>query len=417
MVRRAYNCGIPVVNFVKTMVEWHPIRTFGARRMFDTDTRHRLFPVTRRCAYLNHAAVGPLPAHAREAACEYMDLSNSLGEKHWVRTGELQEELRRKVASLIGAGADEIAFTRNTSEGLCVLASGLDWENGDNVVLSAVEFPANVHPWLNLEPRGVQTRFVPLVEGGFSAGDVARCMDSRTRVVSVSSVQFYNGFAADIGQIGALCRERGAVFCVDAIQQVGATPLDVRRSGIDFLACGGHKWLMAGEGIGFLYCRAGLEERLRPASSGWFGFRNWEDFLGYDRTPATGARRFETGNVSAFGIWTLSSALGFIEKYGGGRIAAEVRDLASFAAALAEERGFTLTSPRSATGKSGIVSFKLAEIDADEAADVLWKEGVQAASRNGALRVSPHCYNTRGEIGTMFDILDKLHKSPKERKK
>lgn len=374
--------------------------------LFTEADRRTLFPVTRRWIYLNHAAVGPLPRYVLQAVRGYIRAISTQGDKHWDRTWELLEDLRARLAAWIGAEADEVAFTRNASEGISVLALGLDWRPGDNVVLPAVEFPANVYPWLNLSHKGVEARFVPLRDGGFGLEDVRARVDGFTRVLAVSSVQFYNGFQADLAALGRFCRERGILFCVDAIQQLGALPLDVRAARADFVACGCHKWWMAGEGFGFLYCRREVLDLVRPALVGWLGVAHWQNFLDYQLEFPPSARRYETGNLSAFGAHALRASLAFQEKMGAEALAEPVRALARRARRSAVDRGLTVATPENGA-PSGIVSFRVPGRDSALLVAALARDGVQVAARNGFIRVSPHFYNTAEEIDEFFLRLDR----------
>jgi cysteine desulfurase/selenocysteine lyase len=375
--------------------------------LFDEADRRALFPVTKEWIYLNHAAVGPLPRPVRRAAQGYLRAISTRGDKHWEKTWELLEDLRERLAAWIGASSDEIAFTRNVSEGIGVLVLGLDWQPGDNVVLPAIEFPANVYPWLNLARLGVEVRFVPLRDGTFDLPDVQARVDRSTRVLAVSSVQFFNGFQADLAPLGRFCRDNGILFCVDAIQHLGALPLDVRSANADFLACGAHKWWMAGEGFGFLYCRRELQDRIRPAVVGWLGVRHWENFLDYKLEFPPSARRFETGNVSAFGAHALRAALAFFESVGPGNVAARVTARAGQVRQAALDRGWPVATPASGL-PSGIVSFRVPGWEAPTLVAGLARLGVQVAARNGIVRVSPHFYNTSAEIDEFFRRLDGL---------
>jgi selenocysteine lyase/cysteine desulfurase len=375
--------------------------------LFDPGRRAELFPVTREWIYLNHAAVGPLPAHVLAAARHYLDAISRGGDHHWLETYQVVEDTRALVARLVGARPEEIAFTRNASEGIGVLASGLDWRPGDNVVLPAAEFPANVFPWLNLGRRGVEVRFAPLRDGCCEADDIAPLVDGRTRVISVSSVQFFNGFRIDLAPLGELCRARGALLCVDAIQQLGALPLAVQDGGVDFLACGGHKWLMSGEGVGFLFCRAELLDRIHPAVVGWLGVRNWEHMLNYRLEFPPEARRYETGNLSAFGVHNLRAAVEEHLRLGPPAVAAAVLALAERTADEARRRGWTVLSP-DGRARSGIVSVRVPGRDTTALVERLRETGVQVAARNGALRVAPHYYNTGDEVAEAFARLDHI---------
>ncbi|HEY9072134.1 MAG TPA: aminotransferase class V-fold PLP-dependent enzyme [Candidatus Ozemobacteraceae bacterium] len=380
--------------------------------MFTQEERLRLFPVTDKWIYLNHAAIGPLPRYVREAAERYLEAVSTDGEKHWEHTGPVADELRGMLASALHMPREGIALTRNVSEGMSILASGLDWKAGDNVVLPSVEFPANVYPWMNLEHLGVDLRRVEPVDGRIGVESIVNAIDSRTRVVSISSVQFFSGFVANLPALSAECRRRGVLLCVDCIQHLGALPLDLAAAGVDFLAGGGHKWLMAGEGIGFVACRPELAERLRPALIGWQGVRQWEDFFDQRLDFKPGALRFETGTLSAFGIHALHASLRGLASYGFERVAELVRENSRLVRRGALHRGFELALPdaelASPAGTSGITSFRIEGVSAADLAARLKEAGVQVSARQGFLRVSPHFYNTPDEIEEFFTRLDTI---------
>lgn len=365
------------------------------------------FPIRDAWVYLNHAAIGPMPATVEAAGQEYLRANSRSGEHHWMQTGALMETLRTRLAGWINVTPDDIAFTRNVSEGISLLAYGLDWREGDNVVLPDLEFPANVYPWLLLQRQKVQTRLAAPQNGAVTLESLASHVDDRTRVISVSSVQFFNGYLADLATIGQFCRERGIIFCVDCIQHLGALPLDMDACGIDFLACGGHKWLMAGEGIGFVAVRKALAERLAPANVGWQGMVHWTDFFDRRIDFKPGARRFETGTCSAMGLYTISAALDVFAGVGVPEVARRVRERARQVLDAALRRNFEpVTVDREQL--SGIVSFRIPGQDAAAVTTTLKERGVQVASRQGVIRVSPHFYNTREEIDRLFAHLDEI---------
>jgi selenocysteine lyase/cysteine desulfurase len=394
--------------------------------MFDNEEeRQQQFPITRKRHYFSHAAVGPLPAYVHQAATAFLQAHADLGDAHWRTTGPLMETVRATLAEMLRVQTHEIAFTRNVSEGISLLASGLDWKPGDNVVLSDLEFPANVYPWMNLDKFGVETRFCRCPGQKFSLTELREKIDERTRVVSVSSVQFLNGFRPDLQAIGHFCRQAGIVFCVDAIQQLGAIPLDMARDQIDFLACGGHKWLMSGEGIGFVACTTNLAETLRPTNVGWQGVKQWEDPFDrrFDYKP--GALRFETGTVSAIGIHCLNASLKGIARFGPDNIAQQVRENSAFLLREIRQRSFETitddsfvsrkTDPASGTlaaGESlearlsGIVSFRLPGVAATRVQEFLESQQISVTIRGGYIRLAPHFYNTRQELARLFELLD-----------
>src|SRR5262245_29210900 len=236
--------------------------------MIGDGLRHQM-PVTRSWAFLDHAAVAPLSDPARLAMAAYSaDLTENgdVNESRWTRR---VEEVRGLLAQLLNADSGEIAFVKNTSEGIDFVAEGFPWKPGDNVVIAEEEYPANVYPWLNLKDRDVETRLVATRERRIWIDDIRSRIDARTRLVSLSFVEFASGFRNDLDAVGTLCRERGVFFLVDAIQGLGVLPLDVRRTPIDFLAADGHKWLLGPEGAGLFFIRKELIDLVRPVAVGW----------------------------------------------------------------------------------------------------------------------------------------------------
>ena len=268
-----------------------------------------LFPVTRNLVYFNHAAVGPLSTRAYEAMEKHAADQRDYGATHWKAWYHEYELLRAAAGRLINAAPDEIAILKNTSEGLSFVAEGLDWERGDNVVTTDLEFPSNFTPWKNLERRGVQCRVVESRDGAYTPADVERLVDENTRLVSVSSVAFHNGFAPDLDAIGAICDRRGALFCVDAIQSIGALPMDVRKSRISFLAADGHKWLCGPEGAAIFYVANEHRDKLRVIEYGWTNIERRGKFLNASTDLLGDARRFEAGSLNTNGIYGLRAAV------------------------------------------------------------------------------------------------------------
>src|SRR4051794_40515358 len=222
--------------------------TTGKLCSMDKSSLRELFPVTKNLAYFNHAAVGPLSTRAYEAMENFARDQREFGALHWRAWYAEYVRLRESAAKLIGAEASEIAILKNTSEGLSFVAEGFRWRAGENVITTDLEFPSNYTPWKRLERRGVECRIVKSDNGTYTAEDIERLIDDHTRIVSVSSVAFHHGFAADLVAIGEVCRRRNVLFCVDAIQSIGAIPMDVRRANIAFLSADGHKWMCGPEG-------------------------------------------------------------------------------------------------------------------------------------------------------------------------
>jgi selenocysteine lyase/cysteine desulfurase len=373
----------------------------------DKTALRALFPVTRNLIYLNHAAVGPLSARACEAMERHARDQRDFGALHWREWYREHDAARAAAARLIGAAADEIAIVKNTSEGLSFVAEGYRWKSGDNVVTTDLEFPSNYTPWKSLERRGVECRVVRSDKGAFTVDDVERCIDSKTRIVTVSSVAFHNGFAADLDAIGELCARKGVLFCVDAIQSVGALPIDVRRSKISFLASDGHKWMCGPEGAGIFYAAAEHRGQLDVLENGWTNFDRHGKFIGIPLDLLPSARRFEAGSLNTNGLYGLHAALELLLEIGIETIAKEVIRLATRLADGLEARGCQVGTPRPI--RSGIVGVTPPRVEANALLKLHLKlegEKVICAPREGMLRFSPHVYNDDDEIDRVLAIMD-----------
>ena len=231
----------------------------------DIETIRREFPVVEKHLFFDHARVAPLPRRVREAIEAFVKDATEEGTANYPEWTKEVERTRSSFAKLIGAGDDEVAFIKNTSEGISIVANGIDWKEGDNVVIPDIEFPANVYPWMNLKSRGVEVRFAKSVRGRVPFEQIRMQVSDRTRVISVSSVEANSGFRNDLAALGEFCKEKDILFCVDAIQSLGVLPMDVKQYQIDFLAADGHKWLLSLEGLGGFYIskealdKAGIE--------------------------------------------------------------------------------------------------------------------------------------------------------------
>jgi cysteine desulfurase / selenocysteine lyase len=364
------------------------------------------FPIVAKHVYLNTAAVGPLSDLARDAAIGATADQADHGSRIFGPYEAALERTRAKVARLIGADPDEIAFMRNTVEALSVVASGLAWRAGDNVVSSALEFSGNAYPWLNLERLGVSCRFVPSRDGTVDIDAMIRATDERTRVITVSLVQFSNGFRVDIETLGTFCRSMGIRLMVDGIQGVGVVPLNVKNSGIDFLASGAHKWLCSPSGIGFLYVRG---ERLREVALTEIGHNSVVpvpgSFTDYRLTLRPDARRFEAGITSYANIAGLEAALDLIERVGVPQIYSHICGLTARLVERLQARGYAIRSPQPPKESAGIVSFVRPDRPADALGARLTAEGIVVSVREGSVRVSAHGFNTVDEIDALLAAL------------
>ena len=363
------------------------------------------FPVVHHCTYLNHAAVGTLPARAYEAVRAYAADFSEYAASNYRDWESAIETTRSRSARLINADSRQIAFVKNTTEGLCFAANGIDWRRGDNVVLNDLEFPSNVYPWLNLSREGVETRMVKSVDGRLTVDAISDRIDSRTRAVSISHVEYGNGFRNDIAAIGALCRQEGVCFVVDAIQSLGQTPVDVDAMNIDILTADGHKWLLSPEGIGIFYCAPHMTERLRLYEVGWNSVADAGNYDVYDPTPAPTARRFECGSHNTLGIHALGASLELLLEVGIDVVQERLRLLTDRLAEALRDAGYRVLSPRGESEWSGIVTFDSPVHETEDLHRTLRSHQIIGARRGGGIRISPHFYNTEEEVLRVTDAL------------
>ena len=369
----------------------------------DTETLRRTqFPVTRQWVYLNHAAVAPVSTAVQRAMASIVRDVAQNGIAHIAEWNELYAAARRSVARLVGARPEDIAFLKNTTDGLITTALGIDWRAGDSVVLAEGEFPANIYPWTNLEAHGVTVRRVPPRRGRLHVEDYAAAVDEGTRILTVSSVGFFTGQRADLAALGRLCRERDLLFVVDGIQSVGALRLDVADLGIDCLAADGHKWLMGPEGCALFYTSARARERLRVAGLGWASVRSAYDFLDDDPTLRDDARRFETGTQNTAGIAGLKAAVDLLLDIGMDTVESRILALSRRLGEGLREGGYELLAE---PGESGIVAFRSAAHPSGDLARRLQARRVQLTDRGGTVRLAPHVYNTEAEIDAVLEAL------------
>jgi selenocysteine lyase/cysteine desulfurase len=370
-----------------------------------TEYRH-LFPVTEEYAYLNHAAVAPYSVPVARAMDDFVVRRHRRGGLDFQEWEDRLDKVRGLVAQLIDAAPEEIAFISNTSHGLNIVASGIDWQEGDNLIGAETEFPANVYPWLNLQRMGVKVRLAPARDNRILIEDIAALMDERTRLVALSFVEFATGFRNDLKAVGQLCREKGIYFCVDGIQGLGALDLKVTQSPVDFLAAGGPKWLMGPIGAGFFYCRQALIEKLIPSRVGWWGVVERDDFFCYDSPLREDARRFEEGSLNFLGIHGLGASLELLLEVGIPQIEEQVLGLTDYLIAGLQERGYNVTTPiASLQERSGIVCFNHPHHALDDLGQRLSKARVVISERGQVIRVSPHFYNDETDIDQLLSAL------------
>lgn len=373
--------------------------------------RHEEFPWAAggETIFLNHASTGPLPARAIRVLEEWGWLrANPHRIAHDFQFGTLDRS-RELIARLVGASPSEIALATNTSYGLNLAAFSLPLKAGDVVLTPDLEFPANVYPWMALaERRGVEYRRIPCEDGVLDVARLARELeDDRVRAVSVSWVQFASGARVDLDALGSLCRSRGVYFVVDAIQGLGPLTVDLSKTPVDIFACGAQKWLLSPWGSGFVYVRRELIEQLEPHDVSWLGVRGADDFsklVDYDFTWRDNARKFEFITVPFQDMAAMNASLELFHDLGPDNVRKHIAGLANCIVEWASARDdVSIVTPTAPERRGGIVSIRPS--DAPRASARLNAANVAHSLREGAIRFSPHCYNTREEIQAALEII------------
>ena len=376
------------------------------RKIVNWPDFRRLMPVVRDWVFMDHAAVSPLPAPARDAIVRWAGESADCGNTVSARWTERIEEIRATAASLFGASPDEVALVPNTTAGISLVAEGVPWRPGDNVVTLADEFPSNQYPWMNLADRGVETRRVPVDGGRVDLDRLAGACDSRTRIVSVSWVGYAGGYRIDVDEVARLAHDRGALLFLDAIQGLGVFPLDVGRTPVDFLAADGHKWLLGPEGAGFFYLRREHLDLLRPLGVGWHSVNHAHDFTHIELDLKQAAQRYEGGTQNMLGFAALGASVELLLSLGTENIADRILEIGDLACRRLEGIGAEIASCRDAPHASGIVSFDLPGSDPQLVKKRLLARGVVASCRGGRLRISPHAYNDSGDVDRLVEAVE-----------
>ncbi|MEW8029246.1 MAG: aminotransferase class V-fold PLP-dependent enzyme [Candidatus Thiodiazotropha sp.] len=368
-----------------------------------------LFSLDPAMIYLNHAAVAPWPERTVSEVVRFAQENGFNGSSHYARWLGVESELRSLMAQLINAPSDQdIALLKSTSEGLSVIAYGLDWQPGDNIVSIAQEFPSNRIVWESLKPHGVELRLLDLNLSRDPENDLIALCDDKTRLLSVSSVQYAAGERLQLRDLGEYCRSHDVIFVVDAIQSLGAFPLDLSECHADIVVADGHKWMLGAEGVALFYCNAALRPQLKLHQFGWHMVESMGDFDRTDWQPARNARRFECGSSNMLGIHALRASLNFIHEIGLSRISTDIMRNADFLIEQVDTSGFELLTPREPQKRAGIVTFRVPDRDNHALCQALMGEQVMCAFRAGGIRFSPHFYNHEEEIENAFKRLSEL---------
>ena len=361
--------------------------------MLEDSIRHE-FPITTSWHHLNHAAVGPWPRRTADAVKVFADENLNSGSSHYSAWMQIEASLRKQCAEFIGAsGGDDIAFLKNTSEGLSFVAHGFPWKRGDNVVISDQEFPSNRIVWESLADSGVEVRQAALpCSADIETALISAC-DSRTQMISISAVQYSTGMRIDLQRLGELCKKRGIALCVDAIQALGVMPIDVMRQHIDFLVADGHKWLLGPEGLAVFYVSEEWRERLTLHEFGWRMVEQPLDFDSREWRPSPSASRFECGSPNMIGIHALHASIGLLQEVGVDVIEERVlRRTEYLRERIAANPDLELLSCHEPGRYAGISVFRSRHRNSDDLFRRLNEENVMCAVRGGGIRFSPHFY-------------------------
>lgn len=366
-----------------------------------------LFPLTERVVYLNHAAVSPPPLPTLEAVRAQMSdvaMNGSINYRSWVA---VKERARRTAAEMIGARPEQIAFMRNTSDGLSTVANGLNWRAGDNLVTFRGEFPSNIYPWLRVRDAfGVEVRMCEEREGRVPLDELESLIDARTRLVAISHVQYSSGFRSDLERLGRAARRHDALLVVDMIQGMGALPLNVEAELVDAAAGACHKWLLTPEGVGLLYLSDRARERIEPTLVGWISVPDPEDYSNFEQDWNRGALAWETGTAAMSLLHGLDASLRLLMETGIERIAAHLEELTDYLCEELSGSDYEVVSSRRRGEKSQIVAIRhKGERTAMSLYAHLKRQNILVAPRGERLRIAPHLYNTKEEIAALLNAL------------
>ena len=368
------------------------------------------FPILKHGLYANHAAIAPWPRVASKAVATFAVENSQIGPEKYNRWLLRETQLRQRLAQLVNAGsADDIALLKNTTEGICVVANGIDWRNGDNLVLPIGEFPSNRLPWLALQQLGVEVREVDIRATTQPEQALLSRMDRRTRLLSVSAVQWTDGLRLKLKPLGAACRQNDILFFVDAIQHLGALQMDVQACGIDYLAADGHKWLLAPEGIAVFYCREGARAQLRLQQRGWHMVDQPYRFNRDQWQPSDTARRFEAGSPNTLGQAAMHASVGLLQDVGMLQVEAYVAGNSQvLSKGLETIAGVELVRAYDMQTVSGIVSFTVSSGNLVEVHQALKDRGVICVLRGDAIRLSPHFYQAGEPVAEILNVIESV---------
>jgi len=374
-----------------------------------TCNKNNDFNLDSKLVYVNHAAVAPWPIRTVEAVKQFADENGHVGSQHYEQWLKVEQHLKQDLASLINAkSADEIALLKNTSEGLSIIARGIQWRAGDNIVISNEEFPSNFIVWDALRAQGVELRIANISHTDNPERAIIELMDANTRLLSISAVQYASGLRMNLELLGKACKSYHALYCIDAIQQIGALQFDVQAMDADFVIADGHKWMLGPEGLALFYCKQSSMDKLELQQFGWHMVEDLSDFSNMQNwQAASNARRFECGSPNTLAIHALQASISLLLEHGMLEIEkAVLSNVQILIKAFSQLPGITILSPTDISRHGGIFTFSKKDMDSQLLYQYLLKKGVVCAPRGGGIRFSPHYYNQQTEFEQLAEWID-----------
>ncbi|UZE94457.1 aminotransferase class V-fold PLP-dependent enzyme [Alkalimarinus alittae] len=360
------------------------------------------FPLHADICYLNHAAVSPWPKRTQNAVSKFAAQNTEYGATYYLDWLKVEASLRQRLANLIGSPSSaDIALSKSTSEALSIIAYGLEWSEGDEIIISNQEFPSNRIVWESLASKGVKLRIADIddIEHQDAVEAIAAEINENTKLISISSVQYASGLKVDINRLGKICHSKDILYCIDAIQSLGAIDFDINKNHADFVVADGHKWMMGPEGLALLYVKPTIRDTLSIQQYGWHMVEHRGDYTRKTWEPASDATRFECGSPNMLGIHALNASLSLIEDMGIKTIEQQLQsNIAYLIEQLKTLPNVEILSPIKEADRAGIVTFKIAGVDSNKLYSELMQQSVICACRGGGVRFSPHFYTQKHVI-------------------
>ncbi len=365
------------------------------------------FAVKKNLIYCNNSAVAPIPVSTQNLITKFLQEYSHYGSLNYPEWINKVEKIRENFAKFLNASKDEIAFVKNTSTGLSIIANGIKWNKGDEIIILEKEFPANIYPWLNLKKQGVKINILPERNYKYDYNELLTLITNKTRLIALSFIEYSTGFKHDLEYIGKICREKDIIFVVDAIQGMGVFPIDVRKMNISVLCADGHKWMCSPEGCGIFYIEKSLIPKVEPVLIGWNTVKNASNYDKIEFTVKENAQKYEEGSLNLLGIFALGNMLNIINKISINYITQKVLKLSYLLFSKVDRNKYKILSPKDDKYRSSIVTIKPMHKNVYDIYKILEKNSIFCSVRRNALRFSIHFYNDEEEINKVVNILNK----------